>query len=155
MKKVESEPAVRLPDVRVLVVDDEPDMRIYIRSCLTRLGVAETHVLEAADGAEALAITRRTPPDLVISDVVMRGLDGVALAHALAEAPETRDVRVLLVTGSASGFSSASVWAAERPERVLLSKPFNATRIKEAVEALLHIKGTTPSGSPRDDPRGS
>ena len=148
---MESETAVRARDLRVLVVDDEPDMRVYIRSCLTRLGVVETHVVEAADGAEALAIARRTPPDLVISDVVMRGQDGVALARALAESPETRDVRVLLVTGSTSGFSAASAWAAERPERVLLAKPFNAARIKEAVEALLRSKGPTPPRSQRDD----
>ena len=99
-------------DLRVLVVDDDPDMRVYVRSCLERLGFATANVLEAADGTEALEIAGRTRPDLVISDVVMRGVGGVELARALESTPETHDIRVLLVTGAASGLVEASTLAA-------------------------------------------
>jgi CheY-like chemotaxis protein len=68
--------------IRVLVVDDDPDLRGYIRSCLRRVGGVEPRIIEALDGAEALAVARRAPPDVVISDVVMPGLDGVSLARA-------------------------------------------------------------------------
>ena len=139
-------------DLRVLVVDDDPDMRVYVRSCLERLGFAAAHVLEAADGTEALEIVGRTRPDLVISDVVMRGVGGVALARALESTPETHDIRVLLVTGAASGLGEASAWAAERPERMLLAKPFNAQGLHDAVEALLHPHPQTYTNAP--DPRG-
>ena len=149
---VEPTPASKTENLRVLVVDDDPDMRGYLRSCLGRLGVVAANVAEAADGAEALEVVRRIRPDLVISDVVMRGVGGVALARALAEAPETRDIRVLLVTGSLSGLGEASAWAAESPERMLLAKPFNAQGLNDALEGLLHPHPQTYTNAP--DPRG-
>lgn len=64
------------PPIRLLVVDDEPRVRTGLRM---RLGVeADCDVVgEAGDGVEALAIARRTAPDVVLMDVEMRGGDGL------------------------------------------------------------------------------
>lgn len=145
---VEPSQASETGNLRVLVVDDDPDMRSYLRSCLGRIGVAAANVAEAADGAQALEVVRRTRPDLVITDVVMRGVGGIALARALESASETRDIRVLLVTGSVSGMGEASAWAAERPERMVLAKPFNAQRLHEVLEALLRPHPRTSTAAP-------
>jgi CheY-like chemotaxis protein len=109
----------------VLIADDDPEMRAYIRHGLR--GTA--HVVEAADGAEALSLARRGLPDLVIADIRMPGLDGHALCAALHADAATRDVPVLLVSGEprreaacADGF---------------LAKPFNAARLRDAVAGLL------------------
>lgn len=64
----------------ILVVDDAQECREYLRALLGYVGHS---VLEAAGGAEALALARRSPPDLVISDLVMPGGDGFELASAL------------------------------------------------------------------------
>lgn len=122
MKSRESDPLV-------LVVDDDDGMRAYIRQCLRPL---TRHVIEATDGLAALEAARRAAGEglaLVVADVVMPGIDGALLCEALRAEPATRDLPVLLVTGSA-----------RRPERLsaaVLRKPFNSTTLRAQVEQLL------------------
>ena len=68
---------------RVLVVDDNADMRGYIASLLADRYAVET----APDGAVALERARANPPDLVLTDVMMPNLDGFGLLRALQEDP--------------------------------------------------------------------
>lgn len=75
-----------------LVVDDDADMRLYVRGCLRGLGEGAAggagKVLEAVSGEEALQTMRRSQVDLVVSDVILPGLDGLALLRAIRSAPE-------------------------------------------------------------------
>ena len=112
--------------ITILVADDDPEMRAYIRRSLRG-----ARVVEAASGTEALAQARDgTPgPDLVIADVRMPGLDGYALCMALHADAATAAIPVLIVsgeqpqtTGCADGF---------------LAKPFNAAGLRAAVAGLL------------------
>lgn len=109
----------------VLVADDDPDLRAYIRSSLR----AAARVAEAADGAEALALARRETPDLVIADVRMPGLDGHALCAALHADAATAAVPVLLVSGEPPGTRACA--------EGFLAKPFNAAGLRAAVALLL------------------
>ena len=111
----------------VLVVDDDPDMRGYLRRCLRSVAA---RVVEAVDGEEALGLVRDAGPgafDLIIADVVMPGLDGLALRSALLAEPGLGAPTVLLVTGE-------SVGPAYEP---ILRKPFNAGTLRQRVHALL------------------
>ena len=82
----------------VLVVDDNPDLRTYVRSIL-----APTYrVIEAADGRAGLEAARAALPDLVIADVMMPELDGLALARALKGDPMTDAIPVVLLTARAT-----------------------------------------------------
>jgi len=77
----------------IIVVDDDLDFRLIVRALLR--GVADVAIIvgEAEDGDEALALVRRTRPDILISDVIMPGLNGVDLArHVRAELPQTRTI---------------------------------------------------------------
>ena len=77
----------------IVVVDDQLDFRLIVRALLR--GVADLAIIvgEAADGDEALALVRRTRPDILISDVIMPGLNGVELARRVrAELPQTRTI---------------------------------------------------------------
>ena len=85
----------------VLVVDDHPDVRAYIRRHLE----PDYRILEAADGAEGLEQARRFVPDLVVSDVMMPGMDGNALFRGLREDPELELMPVVLLTARASAES--------------------------------------------------
>jgi len=111
----------------ILIVDDDRDMRGYMCDCLRSAAV---RLVEAADGAEALAIVRREGPgafDLIIADVVMPGLDGLSLRKTLSDEPELGAPAVLLVTGEVP-----------RPgDEPVLRKPFNAGTLRERVGALL------------------
>lgn len=96
----------RLPPMtRVLIVDDEPESRARLRELL----VAQGHqVSEAANGLEALALARREPPDLVISDVLMPQMDGFALCRAHQADPVLARAPFVFYTGSYTSPRDAS-----------------------------------------------
>src|ERR1700733_12110654 len=88
-------PSSRALQGRVLLVDDEAALRDVLTRWLTRAG----HVVDAAsDGIEAASLLERNAYDVIVSDVTMPGLDGVALLR-LARARDA-DVPVVLVTGA-------------------------------------------------------
>jgi two-component system response regulator DesR len=82
------------PDrLTIIVVDDELDFRLIVRALLRGVADVATIVGEAEDGEEALALVRRTRPDILISDVIMPGLNGVDLARRVrAELPQIRTI---------------------------------------------------------------
>ena len=80
---------------RVLVVEDSPTQREHLRSLLEAGGYA---VLLATTGSEALAAARRDPPTVVVSDIVMPGMDGYALCRQIKADRALKDTPVLLVT---------------------------------------------------------
>jgi signal transduction histidine kinase len=88
---------VRAGDARILVADDNADMREYISRLLGYHGTVDA----VADGAAALARAREARPDVIVADVMMPGLDGFALLRAIREDPRTRSVPVILVSARA------------------------------------------------------
>lgn len=113
----------------ILIVDDDGEMRLYLKRCLMKAGTTDLVVIEAADGQEALEYARRGGIDLVISDIVMPKMDGLALCRAFQADEALRPLPVLLITGEgplarlpggvvgvlAKPFSAATLWAAVRP----------------------------------------
>ncbi len=83
------------PSPTVLVVDDEPDLLDLLAYNLTREGYT---VVTARDGAEALRLAERTPPDLVVLDVMMPVLDGLATCRRLREHATLRTIPILMLT---------------------------------------------------------
>lgn len=117
--------------ITVLLVDDDPDMRLYLRSCLRSPEVEVERVLEAADGLEALRLARAGGVNLVISDIVVPGLDGRALCRAIRESPELDDITVLLISGEDGAGAQAS------DADGFLAKPFNSRQLVAALQDLL------------------
>ena len=85
-----------LSQFRILVVDDEPDSRVFISTVLEDEGAT---VFEAADGKEALEIARRERPDLMTLDLEMPGMDGGQVFEVMRTDPELRDIPVCIVSG--------------------------------------------------------
>ena len=83
--------------IRVLIADDHPIVRQGLRTFLAVQGDIEV-VGEAADGDEALAVVRATVPDVVLMDIRMPGLDGIAATERIAADPALDGVRVVVVT---------------------------------------------------------
>src|SRR5664279_900512 len=81
----------------VLVVDDRPVNRELVR---TVLGYYGHDTLEAGDGTEALTLLARQRPDLVLTDVVMPGMDGYQLARAIRSDPASQGIPVLFYTAN-------------------------------------------------------
>jgi CheY-like chemotaxis protein len=79
------------PHVTVVVIDDSEEYRLIVRGLLRSVHDVTTFVGDAASGAEGLALVRRERPDMVITDLVMPGLDGIELARRIRlELPKTK-----------------------------------------------------------------
>jgi len=112
----------------VLLVDDDADMRLYLRSCLRTLASPFVRVIEAGDGLEALRLVRVGDVDLVISDIGLPGLDGLRLSRAIRDDAALTHVSVLLISGEgAPGDGTADGF---------LSKPFNTHQLSTALNGL-------------------
>ena len=123
------------PRPRVLVVDDEPTLRLIQRRLLTRAGM---DVVVAASGTEARNVLRREHVDLVISDLRMPGeLDGRELLVWLEQEHPALAARSLLLTGDVAGV--ASVPLPVSADRVV-SKPFSGTEYVDRVRRALGLQ---------------
>lgn len=118
---------------RVMVVDDNNDMREYVRSLLT----PAYQVTAFADGEAALKAIEQHPPDLVITDVMMPGMDGVGLLKAMRAAPRTATIPVIMLSARAGEESRVEGAAAGTDE--YLVKPFSARELVACVEKHLTL----------------
>ena len=132
-----STPAPGLDDdvTTVLVADDQPDIRSFVRRHLERAGY---RVVEAADGEEALGRVRQRLPDLVVSDVMMPRLDGIGLCRALRSDHETDFVPVLLLTAKAAPEDRLEGLAEHCDD--YLTKPFDVRELVARVDNLIAIR---------------
>ena len=81
---------------RILVVDDEPDQRFLLRRIFERAG---HEVTDAGDGAAALRAVRESPPDLVVTDMMMPVMGGAELIRRLRSEPATAGIPILAASG--------------------------------------------------------
>lgn len=86
-----------MPRKRILIVEDDADLRRIFR---TALSLAGYQVEDAGDGIEALHLIDNRPPDLVVLDLVLRSLDGLSVQQELAAHAITSRIPIVIVTGS-------------------------------------------------------
>ena len=115
----------------VLVVEDNDDVRAYLRRHLAPI----YRVIEASDGESGLERARLEVPDLIISDVMMPGLDGNALVRRLREEPALALVPVILLT--AKGAPADRLRGLREGADDYLVKPFDPSEVKARVENLI------------------
>ncbi|WP_085218106.1 response regulator [Allosphingosinicella indica] len=114
---------------KVLVVDDDEDVRATIRQLLETLGYAP---IEAADGDAAIALLKEERPDVVILDYAMPGMDGAELAR------RAKDIHPGIPVIFASGFAEErAIKKAVGPDVPLLHKPFQLAEMAELIEQRL------------------
>jgi len=118
----------------VLVVEDHADLRAYLRLHLAR----RYEVVEAEDGAAGLALARSHRPALVISDVMMPGMDGYALCEALKSDPDLSATPVILLTAKAAEESELQGLAARADDYI--AKPFRMGALLARAENLIEIR---------------
>jgi len=117
---------------RLLLVDDNADMRNYVK----RLLESRYEVEAVADGLAALAAVRDRLPDLVLSDVMMPGLDGVELLRSLRANPDTREIPIILLSARAG--EESRIEGLEAGADDYLIKPFSANELLARVSANLN-----------------
>ncbi|MEU7653259.1 ATP-binding protein [Micromonospora taraxaci] len=133
-----------LAGARILVADDNTDMRAYLSRLLTGQG---WRVRAVTDGRKALDEIHRERPDLVLTDVMMPVLDGFDLLRQLRADPTTRTLPVLVLSARAGG--EASVEGLGLGADDYLVKPFAAT------ELIARIRAAIRRARDRHDPAGT
>jgi DNA-binding response OmpR family regulator len=118
--------------VRVLVADDEDDIRALVTVAVRKAGCSV--VGSVADGAAALDLARVELPDLAVLDVSMPGATGLEVCAALRADPATAGIRILLLSAGASLDDVAAGLAAGAD--AYLAKPFQISGLVHQVQAL-------------------
>ncbi len=125
-------PAGRI--ARILVADDEPEMRDLVAGLVRALG---HEAVAVSDGEAALAAVGGQPPDLVLSDVNMPGLSGFEVCRRLKADPATRLVPVVLITGIGEEHKLEGIEAGADD---YLRKPFSPAELRARIRSLLTMK---------------
>lgn len=112
---------------KLLVVDDEPQIRVLLKEFLTD----HFQVTLGSTGREAVELARKTRPDLILMDIMMPELDGVAACDQLRQLPETKHIPVLMLT--AANTSIERIRAFNYGADDFISKPFE---IEELITRL-------------------
>ena len=126
-------PDARWPMPDILLADDNADMRDYIRRLLSGSYIVQT----VADGVAALTAIEKNPPDLVLTDVMMPGMDGFELLRSLRSNPATQDIPIILLSARAGEESRIEGLAAGADDYLI--KPFSARELLARVEASLKL----------------
>ena len=124
-----------MPRKRILIVEDDSDLRRMFR---TALSLAGFDVDEAGDGLEALRIVEARAPDLVVLDLMLRALDGLSVQQELAARAITSHIPIVIVTASALSLDGVDV-------ACILRKPVLPEELVRTVHHCL-IVGAPASG---------
>ena len=132
----------RLRRPRVLVVDDDPDIRLI---CATNLTLDGFDVIEAGDGQEGLERLDEGAPDLVLLDISMPLLDGFELATAVRRNARTRHVPVVFLTGEATREAEQRAFAIGAVG--FFTKPFDPGAVSRFISNVLAVGPSTPDAA--------
>lgn len=114
---------------KILVVDDEEDVQIYLGNILKRHNY---NVIVAADGSNGLDLAKKELPDLIVLDVMLPDIEGGDVASKLAEDPVTRNIPIIFLTALIRKQEEEAMM--KTGKRYILAKP----AMKEEILALIN-----------------
>jgi DNA-binding response OmpR family regulator len=117
--------------MRVLVIDDEPDVLLL---CRVNLEIAGHEVLEATDGEAGLELALGEDPDIIVLDVMLPSRDGLSVLADLLADDRTHDTPVILLTAKTQLEDREAGWRAGCAE--YLTKPFSPAALTEVVDRV-------------------
>ena len=115
----------------VLIVDDNDDMRRYLRTLLT----GKYYVIEAADGESGLKVARESVPDIIVSDVMMPVMDGLQFCKKIKDDTMTSHIPVILLTARST--EDQQVEGLSSGADAYMTKPFSASLLLARIDNLL------------------
>jgi CheY-like chemotaxis protein len=118
---------------RVLVIDDDDDIRMLVRLSLQRVGGLE--VIEAANGREGVELARAERPDAILLDVMMPEMDGPSAVRELRASPETAAIPVVLLTAKVQARDRERF--AQLPIQGTIPKPFDPLELPRQLAEMV------------------
>jgi PAS domain S-box-containing protein len=129
-----------VPPARVLIVEDHPDLQRFLAQQLETIYTLSF----AANGVEALPLILTNPPDLVLSDVMMPGMDGVTLCRKIREHHSPQKLPILLL--SAKGRAEDRLQGLQAGANDYLSKPFSMDELRLRIHTHLSVRREPTKG---------
>lgn len=118
--------------LRILIVEDEP----LIADNLVALLSARGHrAATARDGADAIARARKSPPDLVLLDVMLPRMSGFDVCQLLRADPKTAKIKIIMVTGLGRMGDVEEAFRVGANDYVI--KPFDSTRLFKKIDKVM------------------
>lgn len=131
-----------MEDIKVLLVDDEPDILEFIGYNLRKEGFT---VFTASEGAEAIALARVHQPEVIILDVMMPGMDGIETCEELRRIPDLQTTMIAFLTARGEDYSQIAGFEAGADDYI--TKPIKPKVLVSRVRALLkRYRRDEPSG---------
>lgn len=126
---------------RILVVEDDPEMRRFYERFFSQLHPGEFKGTVAAGAAEALAWINEGPPDVVVVDWLLPGISGIELIRALRAHPKTKGLGILMVTGRGDAESAAHCLESGADDHV--AKPVDERHLAARLKSILRRRELT------------
>jgi two-component system chemotaxis response regulator CheY len=127
-----------MENITALIVDDSSVMRKIVERSLRQAGLGISQVIEAANGAEALAVVEKHKLDLILCDINMPVMDGLEFVKQLAGLENAKGVPVVMIT--TEGSEGHVVQALSAGARGYIRKPFTPDQVREHVLPVLETK---------------
>lgn len=128
---------------KVLVVDDDPNVGLLISAVLKKFNYQVTTLYH---GEEVITFLHDNKPDLILLDLRMPGIDGYALCKRIREAPATRDIPVIILSGVAE--VDARVNTIELGADDFITKPFDVRELRARINRILKRKSSDTALNP-------
>jgi CheY-like chemotaxis protein len=116
----------------ILIVDDNP---VNLKLASSVLEFDGYHILTAADAVQALEVIRQTPPDLILMDIALPGMDGLTLTSQLKADQATGHIAIVALTASAMKGDDQKAWAAGCDGYI--TKPIDTRKLSGQVAEIL------------------
>jgi two-component system phosphate regulon response regulator PhoB len=120
--------------IRILIVEDDPGSRWALGALFKRLGY---HCVTAADGNEGLTLVDAFRPQIILTDMMMPGMDGLEFIRRLKADDRTRSIPVLMLTADATGLGESAARAAGCDG--LLSKPIVMAELVSRIQSSVRL----------------
>ncbi len=154
LNKKESHIMTHASDKRILVVDDEPDVRHFLSACLEDAGfIVET----AVDGIDALEKLRADKPDLMTIDMVMPRKSGIRLMRTLRNEEKWADIPIIVITAhmrdefGSEDVKAFNAFATRQRPKIIMEKPIKPKSLVKAIGDILGVDVVpTESGKSED-----
>ena len=128
--------------MRILVIDDEPDVLLL---CRVNLEFAGHEVVDATDAYRGMELAAKQQPDIIVLDVMLPKRDGLSMLRELRENPKTEDIPVVLLTAKTQGADQLMGFQAGADEYV--TKPFSPAVLTNTVETVFRMSSEERAAS--------
>lgn len=122
---------------KIIIADDSPLARMFIRRCLEIAGLGDSKFYEAGDGQDALHQMKENPPDLLVTDLTMPNMNGIELLKRISASPRLSGLPTLVVTSAGNEEQRKQLY--DLGATRILSKPISPPMLVDAINEIFGI----------------